>query len=290
MNDRRLIIRTQNDNYDESLMLDIEKNNRNIEQLMDKSDELHSRLQSHHRINLMNSLTPQQRRRLMTGESLEQILNIAPDKYYLSQNPLDIPDDALFEYSINHHLLAFDVRKLEIQTINNGTLSKSIVRIPIPISNSFSNPLSNSFSNSLSNPLSNSFSNPLSNSFSNPLSNPLSNTNNEYIIIDEDTIEFIRCLKNNIQFNQFSSFNPKDSNPNPKDKNPKNSNPKDEKLNKEIKKIQNLLYDNLLPILDDEHEAKTYAFSKDVVKIIKQNLEQNRFQFEIVAELLEPFM
>ena len=267
MNDRRLIIRTQNDNYDESLMLDIEKNNRNIEQLMDKSDELHSRLQSHHRINLMNSLTPQQRRRLMTGESLEQILNIAPDKYYLSQNPLDIPDDALFEYSINHHLLAFDVRKLEIQTINNGTLSKSIVRIPIPISNSFSNPLSNSFSNSLSDSLSNS----------------LSNTNNEYIIIDEDTIEFIRCLKNNIQFNPFNPFNPKDSNPT-------NLNSKDEKLNKEIKKIQNLLYDNLLPILDDEHEAKTYAFSKDVVKIIEQNLEQNRFQFEIVAELLEPFM
>ena len=279
MNDRRSIIRTQNDNYDESLMLDIEKNNRNIEQLMDKSDELHSRLQSHHRINLMNSLTPQQRRRLMTGESLEQILNIAPDKYYLSQNPLDIPEDALFEYSINNHLLAFDVRKLEIQTINNGTLSKSIVRIPIPISNSFSNPSSNSFSN------------PLSDSFS----NPLSNTNNEYIIIDEDTIEFIRCLKNNIQLNSFNSFNPKDSNSNPKDSNPnpKDSNPtnpKDEKLNKEIKKIQNLLYDNLLPILDDEHEAKTYAFSKDVVKIIEQNLEQNRFQFEIVAELLEPFM
>lgn len=100
------MISDQNDEYSKALLNDIIAENTKIEELMDTTAQ-------QMRLNLMNSLKPPDRRRLMNGESLESITN---NKYYNRyDNSKNIPEEFRFEYQISDHLLLYDIRDIEIE-------------------------------------------------------------------------------------------------------------------------------------------------------------------------------
>lgn len=121
-------IALQNKEYHKSFLLDVQFSNDEVIRMMDETVIYKHTKNSSNRLEAMNSFSPEQRRRLMSGEKLEEILGhtstIQQSKYYNSSNEAvqSIPQDDLFMYQIGDHLMAFETNDLEInedlKTIN----------------------------------------------------------------------------------------------------------------------------------------------------------------------------
>lgn len=123
-------IAIQNENYRQSLLTDIQKRNDNVVRLMDETVKYKNEKQSSNRLEAMNSFSPEQRRRLMSGEKLENILGMQMEnesRYYNTSDEAAqyIPQDDLFVYQIGDHLMAYETKDVKI--------NKELKTIDLPV-------------------------------------------------------------------------------------------------------------------------------------------------------------
>jgi hypothetical protein len=108
----------QNNEYHESLIHDIQVRNKRVIDLMNATVEQQEIEIASERLNAMNSFSPTQRRRLMGGEKLDDILGdqFKKSKYYNTSDDgaNAIPKNILFEYQIGDHLMAYEVDEIKI--------------------------------------------------------------------------------------------------------------------------------------------------------------------------------
>lgn len=112
-------ISEQNISYRESLLDDIQIKNKTIKDLMDFTLDYQYEQAEEQLIQYRNNLTREQKARLMTGESLEQILQlrIKPESKYYNTSDIaaqSIPENNRFEYKIGEHLLIYELNELNI--------------------------------------------------------------------------------------------------------------------------------------------------------------------------------
>ena len=121
---------SQDRDYSDGLHADIAHTNASIKKLMDDTVAFKEEQQSANRLELMNNLTAAQRRRLMSGEKLEQIVDIRTDTsaYYNTSDEAahSIAPDQRFEYSIGDHLLCFEMNELKLDK-NQQTITIPVV-------------------------------------------------------------------------------------------------------------------------------------------------------------------
>lgn len=112
-------IASQNESYRKSLVTDIGKRNVMVIQLMDETIVYKEEKQSSDRLEALNSFSPEQRRRLMSGEKLEDILGQKSEKeskYYNTSEEAaqHILQHDLFIYQIGDHLMAYETNDISI--------------------------------------------------------------------------------------------------------------------------------------------------------------------------------
>lgn len=120
-------IAEQNQDYKTTLMQDIVKNNQRVEELMNATVEYQEDQYDEQICTMRNNLTREQKARLMTGESLESILNFYPpttSRYYNTSDEAaeHVDPHQRFEYRIGNHLLMYELSDLkfnnELKTID----------------------------------------------------------------------------------------------------------------------------------------------------------------------------
>lgn len=124
-------ITEQNTMYRKGLIIDIKKQNSKLERLMDETKVFQESEKRKQRLNSMNSLTLEQRRELMSGQSLESILNIksSESKYYNTSDEAaaSISSKELFEYHIGKHFLAYEIKDVSIDE------ELQLIKIPVVV-------------------------------------------------------------------------------------------------------------------------------------------------------------
>lgn len=127
-------IAIQNEEYLESLYQNIQKTNEKIIEMMDDTIRIRDEQQSAQRLEAMNSLDPHQRRRLMSGEKIEDIIDnfdTNESRYYNTSEEAAraIPKDELFEYQIGNHLMAYEINDVTIDQ------QSKILYVPVVVYN-----------------------------------------------------------------------------------------------------------------------------------------------------------
>jgi uncharacterized UPF0146 family protein len=112
-------IANQNEEYRESLLQDIKAQNERVIEMMDNTVAYREREESEARLQAMNSFSPQQRRRLMAGEKLEDLLPpeiTNKSKYYNTSEEAvkAIGPNKLFVYQIGDHLMAYETHEVNV--------------------------------------------------------------------------------------------------------------------------------------------------------------------------------
>ena len=113
-------IANQNNEYLSSMINDFEINNKKIVKMMNETVEIREQHETDERLEIMNSLTPDKRRRLMKGEKLDDIIGkqsyLENSKYYNTSNEAVecIQSDKLFIYQIGDHLMAYELEDINV--------------------------------------------------------------------------------------------------------------------------------------------------------------------------------
>ena len=131
MNPEIAIIALQNKAYHQSLIKDIQKTNKLVECAMDVTLLHRQSTQKQKRVDSMNSMNREQRRRLINGESLGSILGTVSkkSKYYNTSTPAAnaIKPIHRFEYQIGKHLMIFETKELELDD------NEKLINIPVVV-------------------------------------------------------------------------------------------------------------------------------------------------------------
>lgn len=282
----------QDAEYRQSFLNDVKTRNEKVVEMMDVTVVVKEEQESTNRLEALNSFSPEQRRRLMSGEKLESILPPkAQSKYYNTSNQAveSIPKDDLFIYQIGDHLMAYEVNDVsvddDIKTIElpvvvynpekdeyeehsyciNDPDVFDILKSQLKKDEDFSISRWNSSEGNYSDSTeSGSFGSP-----PHPHPHPSQFASDNFNDID-DINRWSTCLPPN-----STEFPPTDENY--------------IKQTKTIRKIQDTLFEKLLSIYQGESVYSQQIYTPAIEDRIREMLGNNFFPFQIVSNLIAEF-
>ena len=243
-------IAEQNEAYRQSFMNDVKTRNEKVMRMMDDTAAQQAQQDTASRLEAMNSLTQDQRRRLMRGEKLEDLIDITSSfqsKYYNSSNEAvkSIPKNKLFEYQIGEYLMAYETNEV---TLNEQL---KIIDLPVVVYNSETEDYQDV----------------------------------TYTITDEMMFEILDNQVNpppppppsemNTNDSQFPQFQHEDSS--------------SVQLSDSVRKVQDNLFEQLLSIYQWESPQTHQVYTREMEIRIQQMLDNRLFPFQIVNNLITEF-
>lgn len=291
-------IALQNEAYRQSLLKDIETRNTRVIELMDATVTQQEQEESQSRLDAMNNLDPVQRRRLMGGEKLEDILRerFKKSKYYNTTNDAAnaIPKNELFEYQIGNHFMAYEIRDIklnhELKTVDFPVVAydpdaEEYIDLTYTVRD---DDVFEILKHQLEPPTSVQpmMIDSLSSSESAGLSSPEIPFSYEYENID-DIPDWVKEDYEDPPFSEHG-FNPNTAFVNPTPSAPPIRDPF-ASTDKSIRNIQDKLFEQLLSIYQGENMYSSQVYTPEMENRIRQMLKNNFFPFQIVNNIISEF-